>query len=500
MTVNPVIKVAAYCRVSTDGADQSNSFELQQRYFRSFIGEKEDWELYEIYADEGITGTSTKRRTEFNRMIRDAYAGQFSLILTKEVSRFSRNILDTISYTRELRNLGVGVYFVTDRIYTLDPESEMVLSFLASMAQEESRKTSARVTWGQTRQMERGIVFGPSLLGYRVKNGILTVNREEAWLVRLIFHKYAVEGLGIGEIARFLTQEGCRTHSGGTRWYPGTVIKILKNEKYVGDLIQKKSYTPDYLTHEKKKNRGEVPVICHKNHHEPIISRELWIMTQERMEKNRKNQDCGCGHSDRYVFSGKIRCGECGSVFVSRIKYLDDGRQIRRWSCRRAVYGGTNACNIGKLVRDDDGLWMLKSAIERLRINADDLSQSVMELISHSEAPEYTEIRQNLERLEQKRQRMLDSFFADEISKTDMLLLKDQYDAQLSSFRRHMMPTDDSKSQKMSLDSEIAAILTGSVESEIFYKALLDHLTVFKDGSVELHFKKLPYVFRFIYG
>ena len=168
-----MIKVASYCRVSTDKDDQANSFETQKRYFREYIESHPDWELYEIYADEGITGTTTKKRTRFNRMINDAYEGKFQMIITKEVSRFSRNILDTIAYTRELKAIGIGVIFATDRINTLEPEAEMLLSYLASMAQEESRRTSSRVIWGQTRQMERGVVFGQSLLGYDVKDGVL---------------------------------------------------------------------------------------------------------------------------------------------------------------------------------------------------------------------------------------------------------------------------------------------------------------------------------------
>ena len=252
-----MIKVASYCRVSTDHEDQANSFAAQQRYFKEYIHRQPDWELYGIYADEGITGTSTKKRAQFNRMIHDAYSGKFQLILTKEVSRFSRNILDTISYTRELKALGVGVLFVNDGINTLEPDAELRLSIMASIAQEESRKTSSRVKWGQTRQMERGVVFGRSMLGYDVKNGAMTVNPEGAELVKLIFQKYGVERKGTSIIARELREAGYRTYTGNTKWSSSQIVKILKNEKYVGDLVQKKTYTPDYLTHEKKYNHGQ---------------------------------------------------------------------------------------------------------------------------------------------------------------------------------------------------------------------------------------------------
>ena len=254
-----MIRVAAYCRVSTE--DQANSFEAQQRYFREYIQSQQGWELYEIYADEGITGTSTKKRIQFYRMIQDAYEGKFHLIITKEVSRFSRNVLDTISYTRELKAIGVGVIFAADRINTLDPEAEMLLSLLASLAQEESRRTSNRVVWGQTRQMEKGVVFGRSLLGYDVKNGVLTVNKEGAEIVRLIFHQYTIEQVSASKISQHLNCKGYYTYRKKREWTSNGVLKILNNEKYVGDLVQKKTYTPDFLTHTKRTNKGEVPFV-----------------------------------------------------------------------------------------------------------------------------------------------------------------------------------------------------------------------------------------------
>ena len=219
------MKVASYCRVSTEKDDQANSFEAQQRYFRDYVSRQPQWELYRVYADEGISGTSIKRRTEFRRMINEAYEGRFRLIITKEVSRFSRNIVDTITYTRDLKAIGVGVIFVNDGINTLDPDAELRLSIMASIAQEESRKTSDRVVWGQTRQMERGVVFGRSMLGYDIKNGKISINPEGAELVRLIFQKYALEQCSTSEIARFLTDGGYCTYRGGSRWQSNSVVK-----------------------------------------------------------------------------------------------------------------------------------------------------------------------------------------------------------------------------------------------------------------------------------
>ena len=191
-----MLKVAVYCRVSTDKDDQKNSFEGQKQYFTEYINSRPDWELVNVYADEGITGTSTKKRKEFNMMIHDAKCGLFDLIITKEVSRFARNTVDVLKYTRELKELNIGVLFINDNINTLDKDGELRLTIMASIAQEESRKTSERVKWGQQRRMEQGVVFGRNILGYNLKNGVLTINEEEARLVRHIYNKY-LEGKGL---------------------------------------------------------------------------------------------------------------------------------------------------------------------------------------------------------------------------------------------------------------------------------------------------------------
>ncbi len=505
-----MIQVASYCRVSTDKEDQANSFEAQKAYFQEYIARNPDWELYEIYADEGISGTSTKKRTAFNRMIADAHAGKFQLILTKEISRFSRNIVDTLTYTRELKAIGVAVEFMTDHINTMKATDEMCLAFRATTAQEESRKTSSRVVWGQTLQMEKGVVFGQSMLGYDVKDGKLTIEPGGAELVRLIFQKYAVEQVGTSEIARFLTREGYRTYRGSTKWKANAVIKILKNEKYVGDLVQKKTYTPDYLSHEKKTNKGEVPLIRIENHHEPIISWEVWNLAQERMARNDKH-GAGEGHSNRYVFSGKIKCGECGSSFVGRMRTLKDGTKVRRWSCGTTASEGSEGCDIGKLVRDDDAMNMLKIAVRSLQIDAKSIISNVTTLAldaiqagesGTTDAPE--RLLFELDRIQQKKEAVMDSYFTGDISKEDMQAMKKRYEAQEESFRERLRKAEARKQNgcsrqqlKETIQMEVAALLNGDVESEVLSKTVLDTLTVFKDKHMELRLNNLPQVFRF---
>lgn len=503
-----MIKVAGYCRVSTDKEDQTNSFASQQRYFQEYIAQNPDWELYEIYADEGTSGTSTRKRVQFNRMIQDAREGKFQLILTKEVSRFSRNIVDTLSYTRELKRIGVAVEFVTDHINTMDGDGELRLSIMATIAQDESRKTSNRVVWGQTRQMEKGIVFGRSLLGYDVKNGKMSVEPEGAKIVRQIFQKYAVEQVGTAEIARLLNREGYHTYH-GSKWKSSAIIKILKNEKYVGDLVQKKTYTPDYLTHEKCTNEGQVPQIRIENHHEPIISREIWNMAQKRMAQNNKHGARDGGHSNRYVFSGKIKCALCGASFVSRIKKLKNGTNVRRWSCGTAVNEGTDGCDIGKLVRDDDAMNMLKLAVRSLSLDVkpivDNITALALDAIQAGErgtaAPE--RLRFELERLQHKKEAVMDHYFSGDISKEDMQAMKRRYEDQEQSFRERLEKAEVKQQGsvtaqlKQAIQAEVTDLLNFQVESEVLGKTLLNSLTVFQDKHMELRLNDLPMIFWF---
>lgn len=507
-----MIKVASYCRVSTDKEDQVNSFEAQQRYFREYIGHRPDWELYEIYADEGITGTSIKKRTQFIRMIDDAYEGKFQLIVTKEVSRFSRNILDTISYARELKAIGIGIQFMIDGINTLRPDAELYLSIMASMAQEESRKTSNRVIWGQTRQMEKGVVFGRSLLGYDVKDGRISVNSEGAEIVRLIFEKYAMEQVSTSEIARFLTQNGYHTSRGSTKWQSNTIVKILTNEKYTGNLIQKKTYTPDFLNHEKKRNNGAVPLIRIENHHEAIISKEIWSMAQARLHRNNKHTAGNQGHSNRYLFSGKIKCGECGASFVSRIKYLKDGIKMRRWSCRTATQEGTASCNIGKLIRDDDARYMLKTVIQSLQIDRCVIASHMTKLILttiHNCDDMYREnscqLQLEIDRIQMKKETALDRFFSGDISKEEKQTMVHLYESQINCLRnkllsdeKHKNTSKDPASMEKRIYQALFSILNGEEESDVFYKTMLHSLTVFKDRHIELRLNHLTQVFFFL--
>lgn len=459
------MKIAAYCRVSTDKEDQANSLESQVRYFREYINCGSGWELYEIYADEGITGTSTKKREAFNRMLTDARAGKFERILTKEVSRFARNTVDTLQYTRELKCLGIGVIFLNDGINTLEADAELRLSIMGSIAQEESRKTSSRVKWGQTRRMEQGVVFGRSLLGYDVKRGEMTINPEGARLVQLIFHKYVYEQKGVATIARELSEAGYRTMSGGMVWQRSVILKILRNEKYCGDLCQKKTITPDYLTHQKKYNRGEEKMVFLRNHHEPIISRELWERAQMEISRRRteRNTSMMPEFSRRYPLSGKIICTECGKSFVSRQRNVDtksvlSKKSYRIWRCGTTVQfgkchidaaGHPIGCDVSYQLRDDVVVKMVQQSLaqlfKELQIDKGEIVSELAKLVEEAKSNEQQNEKkdskrwkQELIQLQEKKIRALDAFLSLVVSEEDFLIMNGEYDKKISEIKRYI--------------------------------------------------------------
>jgi DNA invertase Pin-like site-specific DNA recombinase len=364
-------RVAAYCRVSTDKNDQQNSFESQRRYFREYIDREPLWELAGIFADEGVSGTSTKKRKAFNDMFESAKLGNFDLIITKEISRFARNTLDSIHYTRELKKLGVGVIFLNDNINTLDADSELRLTIMSSIAQEESRKISERVKWGQKRRMEQGVVFGRNLLGYDVRGGKLFINQDGAEIVKLIFSKFVNENKGTHVIARELNEAGINTLR-VKEWNNTVILRVLRNEKYCGDLVQKKTITPDYLSHDKKYNRGEEKFIVIKNHHKAIVSREIFEAAARILNERALSQKDKAKYSNRYTFSGKIKCGLCNSSYVAR------RRKYLVWNCYK------NCGNKG--VRDEVIMEAVGARIARPQSDKNDKKNRALNIIAVKKA------------------------------------------------------------------------------------------------------------------
>ena len=298
-------RVAVYARVSTDDPNQTSSYELQKNHYEDMVRRKENWELVDIYADEGISGTSLQHRDSFIRMLHDCQAGKIDLIVTKSVSRFARNIVDCIGYVRQLKASAppIGVFFETENIFTLDEHSEMSLSFIATLAQEESHTKSEIMNASIEMRFKRGIFLTPPLLGYdKDENGNLVINEEEAKTVRLIFFSY-IYGYSTQKIADALTELERLTKRGNEIWSAGSVLQILTNERYCGDVLARKTYTPNYLDHKSKKNNHDRNQYRQKDHHEAIISRDDFFAVQ-KMIRNAKYGNKGYFPEIRVIQDG----------------------------------------------------------------------------------------------------------------------------------------------------------------------------------------------------
>lgn len=515
-----MLKVAAYCRVSTDNDDQVNSFESQQQYFSEYIERNPQWHLVKIFADEGISGTTTKKRKEFNRMIAAAKAGEIDFIITKEVSRFARNTVDTLQYTRDLKKLGVYVFFMNDNINTKDPDAELRLTIMASIAQEESRKTSERVKWGQKRRMEQGVVFGRDMLGYDVRDGQLYINEAGAETVRMIFHKFLEEGKGTYTIAQELREAGIETSTHMKEWSNVVILRVLRNEKYCGDLIQKKTFTPDYLSHEKKYNRGEEEFVSLRNHHKPIISREVFERTQRELERRSTSPEQKSKYSNRYCLSGKIQCGICHSRFVSRTKKRRDGTKYKAWRCYEATQHGLSkvdaagkriGCSVSQQIGDDDFMLMIQMVVKHLALDKEKLINELLETVSlvltagSKDELDITTLERRRDSVTKKREKLLDLYLDEGISKEEYLRMSERYVKELKDIQERCKEAQKQKaisSEQGEILKEIAATIRGLVlgekQDDTFYRNIVENILVFSRDRIEVRLNLLPYKWIFM--
>ena len=505
-------RVAAYCRVSTDNDDQANSFESQQRYFRQYIERNPDWELYAIFADEGISGTNTKKRKEFNRMIACAKNGDFDLIITKEISRFARNTLDSIFYTRDLKKHGVGVIFLNDNINTLDGDAELRLAIMSSIAQEESRKTSERVKWGQKRQMEQGVVFGRSMLGYDVKDGKMTINEDGAKIVRLIFHKFVDEGKGTHVIARELREEGINPMR-VKEWSNTVILRVIRNEKYCGDLVQKKTYTPDFLSHEKKYNRGQEEFVILKDHHEPIISRELFDKANRILDAKSLSQEGKAKHSNRYPFSGKIKCGRCGASYVARYRTRKDGSRYKAWRCFESAKHGSPhidqsgnqvGCS-GTSIRNEEAIRIMYLVCKQLTIDrqkiADNLMQTIRKVVSlDMTGADTNTLKDQIEAAQKRRTDLIDLYTSGDIDRDEFTDLRAKYDAEIDSLKsmvesmdKQQAVTAKQKELMEDIKNAVDELISGIEYEDEFYTQLLDKMVINDRENIDVYLNELPF-------
>ena len=335
-------RVAAYARVSSDKDAQLHSLSAQVSYYNSYIGSREDWEFAGVYADEALTGTKDNR-PEFQRMLQDCREGKIDMIITKSITRFARNTVTLLATVRELRDLGIDVYFEKENIHTLSADGELMITLLAAYAQEESYNVSENQKWRIRRMFEQGRPNTGRMLGYRLKDGVLKIVPKEAEIVKMIFDDY-LSGMGRNAIMKKLIRMGVPTLSGG-QWRENTLLQILTNEKYTGDMLLQKTYSIDHISKKKAINHGEKRMYYVERSHEPIIDKETFTKVQQELARRAEKFQPNAPFSGEYPFTGLIRCGFCGGYFRRKIANAGSKHAKPVWICNTFNTYGRDICS-----------------------------------------------------------------------------------------------------------------------------------------------------------
>lgn len=345
----PKLRVAAYCRVSTDSDEQATSYEAQIEHYTKFIEANSEWTLAGIYADDGISGTNTKKREEFNKMIDECEAGNIDMIITKSISRFARNTLDCLKYIRRLKDKNIPVFFEKENINSMDSKGEVLLTIMASLAQQESQSLSQNVKMGIQYRYQQGkvIINAKRFLGYtKDADGNLIIEPKEAEVVKRIFREY-LEGFSSNKIAKGLMDDGILNGAGNAKWHTSNITSILRNEKYMGDALLQKTITTDYLTKTRVKNKGAAPQYYVEDNHEAIIPKDLFMLVQQELINRRLVKTDSAGkkrvYSGSHILSQKVICGGCGVAF-RRIHWNNRGCRSIVWRCISRLENTGIAC------------------------------------------------------------------------------------------------------------------------------------------------------------
>ncbi|MDI9508976.1 MAG: recombinase family protein [Bacillota bacterium] len=492
-------RTAAYARVSTDSEEQATSYEAQVDYYTSYIKSRDDWEFVDIYTDDGISATNTKHREGFRRMIADALDGKIDLIVTKSVSRFARNTVDSLTTVRQLKEKGIEIYFEKENIWTLDSKGELLITIMSSLAQEESRSISENVTWGQRKRFADGKVTVPfrRFLGYdRGEDGNLVLNEEEAPIIKRIYGMF-LQGMTPYGIAKELTKDGILTPAKKKNWSAGTVRSILTNEKYKGDALLQKSYTVDFLTKEKKINEGEIPQYYVENNHEAIIDPAVFDMVQRELEARQAGKN---RHSGTHIFAGKIKCGQCGSWYGSKVWHSNSKYRRVVWQCNHK-FSGNEKCQTphldeetikeafikatNKLLKDKDEIIANFEILETTAFNTDELEDRKINLQAELQVTadsiqniinENAHKALNQEEYQRKYDSLVEKF---DTAKSELETLTEQIKDRITRHKNLEIFLDELHKQE-GLISEFDPLL---------WNSLVDYLTVFEKDKIEVSFK-----------
>ena len=492
-------RTAGYARVSTDKEEQQNSYDAQVDYYTKYIQERDDWEFVSVYTDEGISATSTKKRDGFNRMVADALEGKIDLIVTKSVSRFARNTVDSLTTVRQLKEKGVEIYFEEQNIWTLDSKGELLITIMSSLAQEESRSISENTTWGQRKRFADGKVSLPysRFLGYdRGDDGLPQVNEQEAEIVRYIYRLF-LEGKTPGGIATILTTEGIPTPGGKAKWMQGTVRSILQNEKYAGNALLQKKYTVDFLTKKQKINEGEIPQYFVENSHPAIVLPEVFDMVQQEMKRRLSNPN---RYSGMGFFASKIVCGDCSGYYGSKVWHSTDKYRRTIWQCN-SKFKGKHKCTTPHFTEDEiktrfvTAANMLLSSKNEIAENFKLISKTLFDTAALD--AEKTELQSEMAVIAELTQRCVEENAhtkqnQEEYSRRYTALVT-RFETAKSRYEEVLSLINERRIKKQTVESFVADILKRkeplTVFDEQFWYATVDFVTVYSADDVRFTFK-----------
>ena len=500
------LRVAAYARVSSDSEDQLNSYIAQVDFYTRHISQREGWELVDIYADEGLTGMEISHREEFNRMIADCRAGKIQKVLVKSISRFARNTVDALQYIRELKDLGISVYFESENIDTMTPGGEVLLTILAAMAEQESRTISSNVKWAWQRKFQNGdIILNTGLmLGYR-KTGekdedghdVYEIIEEEAAIVRRIYREF-IAGYSITQISKRLQADGIKTKLGKETWCHSTLESILTNEKYTGNALLGKTYKPDVLSKRRQKNDGrKSPVYYVEDTHPAIIEKGVFELAKKEMQRRKESIESKLGggkYSSRYPFSGMLVCGICGSKLRRQVRTMGSGKRTASWGCCNRIVNGRAECDshhVNEEVLEATYLAALRVLID----SAVDVVEAVRDGAELALEPENMAA---LERIEEKIIEIQESVLALHKAKQRMEIGAAEYAARVKEYGERMRALESERNElqgtavkyaevKTWLDTFMEQTMRGEALTEVdgtTMKMLVDRIQIRNEGIV----------------
>lgn len=510
-----ILRVAPYARVSTDTEEQLNSYKSQVAYYTDLVNKREDWILVDIYADEAITGTQVTKREHFQRMINDCINGKIDTVITKSISRFARNTLDTLKYVRMLKEKNVAVFFEDENINTMTMDGELLLVILSSVAQQEVENISANVKKGLKMKMKRGELVGfQSCLGYDydVNTKTISINHEEAEIVRYIFDRY-ISGVGAYVIAKELTDSPHKTRQGKGDWQDTSILGIIKNEKYKGDLLQGKTFTVDPISKRRLDNYGEEDQFYIRNHHEPIVSEEVFEKAQDILHRRGENRRKGArGKRDKYsrkfAFSSKLECAFCGSNLSRRNWHSGTPHEKVIWQCVTSTKKGKKYCPHSKALEEK----LIEGAfVESYRLVCHNNTDVLDELIKRMETvfsdqnnqKRLNKVVSDIQAIEQKRCKLIDLCLEEKIDRAAYERKYEELDSLLTGLHEEKEHLEQSAQEEVDLGKRLEhfrkVLQTNEVLSAFdrnVFESIVDKVIIGENSDLD---NPEPYKLTFVY-